>query len=142
MTLYHFTSIYHLPRIKQDGYLRPTESNLSLYVPRQGPDVVWLMDRPDPGEHHHGLRGTGANKRAVRIAVNLPVPVPGQNYGASSFCAFPWISWAKQLHIDKHTMKALIESGGGEEAAKMWWVCPAPIPSDYWVNVERTGYRA
>jgi hypothetical protein len=124
MTLYHFTSIYHLPRIKQDGYIRPTASNLSLYLPRQGPDVVWLMDRPDPGDYHHGLRGSGVNKRAVRIAVNI-TPFSG------AITTYKWTLWARSLNMDESTMEALITSGGGRAAANMWWVCPAPIPSDY-----------
>jgi hypothetical protein len=55
--LYHYTSIERWRLIEAAGYLRRTESNLSMTTEHAGPDVVWLTTDPDY-VHDHGLSGT------------------------------------------------------------------------------------
>ena len=71
--LYHYTSIERWALIEQDGYLRPTESNLSATKLQAGPDVVWLTTDGELA-HKHGLDNSldGTDKTRIRITVDLP----------------------------------------------------------------------
>jgi hypothetical protein len=120
--LYHFTSTLHLPLIKRDGFLRPTESNVSLRIPHVGPDVVWLLDTPT-ADAPHGLNNALVDKRAVRITVRTK--------------AERWLDWiARQPTMDVFSKQVLIETGGGMEAAAHWYVTEQRIPRSEWVAVE------
>jgi hypothetical protein len=43
---FHYTTVDHIPEIKNDGFLKLVESNVSLSEPNKGPDVVWLLSEP------------------------------------------------------------------------------------------------
>lgn len=122
MTLYHFTSLYHLPKIKADGVIRPTESNFSRHTPNAGPQVVWLTDLPDMGDVSHGLEGSLYDKKQVRIEVRVP--------------AIRWLDWPPALSQMRPDVRdSLIHNGGGMEAAEHWYVLPGRIPASRWVDI-------
>ena len=121
MRLYHFTHPLHLPSILADGRLRTTESNVSFSRARVGPDVVWLIDEPEPdfsGEHSHGLYGA---KQQVRFEVEVP--------------GIKWTNWAWAARMTALDRDTLINSGGGIERAEHWYVFPAPIVARRWCSV-------
>lgn len=102
--------------------LRTTESNVSFMRTGAGPDVVWLLDTPDPDDYPHGLESV-VDKRAVRFTVRTK--------------AERWLDWIdRQPNADPTTKAVLIETGGGMEAARHWWVTEHPIPRSEWVKVE------
>lgn len=122
MILYHFTSLYHLPKIEADGVIRPTESNFSRTTPNAGPPVVWLTDLPDMGDVSHGLEGSLYDKKQVRIAVNVP--------------AIRWLDWPPALSkMPGDVRDSLIHWGGGMEAAVHWFVLPGRIPASRWGDI-------
>lgn len=124
--LYHFTSEHHLPLIRQAGFIRTTESNLSFIEEHVGADVVWLLDQPDPHDAPHGLVGSVFDKRAVRITVQVN--------------AERWTDWVKrQPRYDAQQAAILVRTGGGPEAASHWWVTEQAIPRENWLEVARLG---
>jgi hypothetical protein len=127
--LYHYTSRRHLPLILRDGFLRPTESNVSANREHAGPDVVWLLDRPladAPGSH--GLNGASVDKTEVRFTVDLPPRV-----------ATRWLDWRHQKGMDPMWRATIIRTGGGLAAAKRWYVVPRAIPREEWADVSIGG---
>lgn len=81
VTLYHFTSTLHLPKILAAGFLETTENNVAK--PRfvngidvnanRGPGVVWLttQETVTPGKAF-GLEGSAVDKTECRITVQVP----------------------------------------------------------------------
>lgn len=120
-TLYHFTSRYHLPHILNDGFLRPTESNVSFARAAVGPGVVWLVDEPELSAPH-GLSGSAVDKTAVRITVKV------EN-------AEPWTEWVKRQPDDGWSRETLVRTGGGPAAARRWWVVQGPIFRENWLDI-------
>lgn len=117
-TLYHFTSRRHLPHILADGFLRTTESNVSIRGEHAGPDVVWLTDTPT-AEAGHGLIGSVVDKREVRIEVRTR--------------GMAWADFDREYPCDWR--ETFVARGGGESAARHWYVVPRRISSSEWVNV-------
>jgi hypothetical protein len=126
MILYHFTSIVHLPRIKEAGFLKLTESNLHLTIPHYGPDVVWFTTE-ESARLGHGLFGH-VDKTEIRFTVDLP------DHWVKS-----WLSWAEGQGMDREWMGYIIEAGGGMEAAETWRVTFRPVRQDCWVSIDREG---
>jgi hypothetical protein len=133
--LYHFTSRYHLGLIEREGGILPTESNIGSpvshllpYGDHVGPDVVWLLDTPDPFEYGHGLADMEGeiklahDKREVRITVDV-APIK-------------WSEWEPAMQMNRKWRERFIASGGGPEAAEHWYVFPAPIRRRLWLSVE------
>jgi hypothetical protein len=122
MRLYHFTSEYHLSRILATGVLRVTDPNL-MVEPLAGSGVVWLLDMPDPWDDNldasHGLTEA---KTAVRITVDVPD-------------ARAWLDWLTSRVFQPTWVQAIIDTGGGVDAARHWWVVPRPIPRPEWIEV-------
>lgn len=123
MILYHFTTPIHLPAIMAEGVLRTTDSNL---LKREGasPRVVWLLDTSFVGDKpDHGLHVAGfPDKRIIRVTVDVPD-------------ASRWLDWGKQRRHDPAWMRVMIHSGGGDKAARHWWVVNRPIPRHEWVEI-------
>jgi hypothetical protein len=120
MILSHFTSAYHLHAIATDGYLKVTESNISLLREHAGPDVVWLTDNTEPTSQCWA-RGSVVDKTGVRFIVNVP-----------DEDVYPWRTWAFDQGIDQFTFDALAQTGGDSDR---WFVVTRPIPVTEWVDV-------
>ena len=125
---WHFTSALHWPHIEAAGKLRRTESNLDMFTPRAGPDVVWLMDGPELGGLPHGLAGSAADKTEDRFEVEAP-----------DRWTVRWLDWANAQGIDRKWLETLVRVGGGMEAARRWLISFKEIPRGDWVRVENTG---
>lgn len=121
--LYHYTSIERWALIEQDGYLRPSESNLSATKLHAGPDVVWLTTDSELA-HKHGLDNSldGTDKTRIRITVDLP------NGDVEK-----WKDWAIRRGIDRDWLGKLVEVAGG--GAGTWRVTEKRISSARWVEV-------
>jgi hypothetical protein len=121
MTFYHFTSLYHLPKIQEAGVIRTTESNISRFAAHAGPPVVWLTDLPEL-QASHGLEGSLYDKKQVRIEVRVP--------------AIRWLDWEPMLTgMEASWRDDLIAFGGGMEAARNWYVWPSPIRKVRWGGI-------
>ncbi len=121
MKLYHFTSLYHLPLIRQAGFLKLVESNIGSpdkrflpYGEHVGPDVVWLTERMDPSGH--GLGGASVDKRKVRIEFNIE----------DMESAIRWRDFANQHGINREWYRIMDKSG--DYTARYWWVSRLEIP--------------
>jgi len=115
-TLYHFTSLHHLPAILQSGELRPTDSLVD------GVPGLWFLDIPSAAQPH-GLDGSSVDKRAVRITVRAR--------------AEHWLTWVKTQPIHPVFKDSYIKTGGGLDAAKHWYMTLGPVPRSQWVAVEQ-----
>ncbi len=125
MIAYHFTSTVHWPRIDLSGTLRRIESNLDMWKPHAGPDVVWLLDGPELGDLPHGLAGSAADKTEVRFELDLP-----------DRWVRRWLDWARAQQIDQEWLDTLVKVGGGMEAAERWLISFREVPSTEWVRVD------
>lgn len=123
--LYHYTSQLHLPHILAAGELTTTESNVSLFRPHAGPDVVWALDTdwmPSTSDPH-GLSGMKTQARIAFSTERLKKAVR-------------WYDWDWFANMEDPWKAIMVETGGGDEAAKHWWVVPHPIISRHWLSVE------
>lgn len=122
MRLYHFTSALHWPRIANSGVLAGSESNLDMFRPNAGPDVVWLLDTPVATDYPHGLEG-GIDKKRIRVTVE-------------SNLAIKWTDWRPAQAMEPLWRDAVLEAAGGADAADHWWVLPtAGLRNKRWVEV-------
>lgn len=124
-TLYHYTSIERWDTIRDSGYLKLVESNISFTREHVGPDVVWLTTDPN-FEYQHGLglghSLDGTDKSRIRITVELP-----------NNLVFKWRDWAARRGSADETMGGLIESSGG--GAGTWRVTERRIGLPRWRQV-------
>ena len=138
-TLYHFTSEFHLSRILADGGLRTTDPNLFSTGPLivtnlesgervnvggeiLGPPVVWFFDTPEVLAGGRGLIGSAVDKRVIRITVEVD---DGR----------PWLDWLKLRKHDPCWVRVAIDVGGGERAARHWYVVARPVLRDEWIEI-------
>ena len=126
MRLYHFTAPAarsHLGSILREGWIRTTESNVSLEREHAGPDVVWLTTDGAP-EAHAGW------------AVGLPGPIDGAKTWARLTVdvndAVPWKDFATQHAMKRRDREALTAFGDGDS----WWVALRPIPRKEWAELQ------
>lgn len=126
MPLHHFTSIRHLPGIINTGAILPTESNIGAPWPTKGghpsgknagPDVVHLLDIPNPDTFGHGLGGSSTGKTQVRFTI--------------TGTAIPWGSWSWVEEMDPK-WRAALEESAGPGASEHWLVVPASIRAKRW----------
>lgn len=129
--LYHFTSIYHLPQIRADGFLALSDSCIGSTLPALppcgvhiGPDVVWLTDQPNA--RGHGLDLGPLDRLRVRFTVEV------KN-------AEPWKNFAMRHGINRQWYRELDKMGGF--TARHWRVTETPIAAADWLEVVdmRTG---
>lgn len=111
---YHYTCVEHLPKILEDGYLKVTESNISLKKKDAGPRVVWLSKKPDLAiTRDSGLQYmTLVDKYAVRFQLALPRRE-----------VMPWHDWAKRHGCAQTTVDALAKASGSHS----WLVIERPV---------------
>lgn len=124
MTLYHFTSTYHLSNIIKDGLIKTTESNASFLANHVAEDVVWLTSNKNP-QREASLSGSIVDKKQVRITVNINA----QHY----------FLWAKQNNVSEETLSILDSTGGGQ--ANKWFVVNRLIPRSQWQEIEVFDYQ-
>ena len=130
MTLYHYTSLYHLRQILDTGYIKLTASNLLQPVaPRlvngvfvdetdNYKPVVWLTDTLDFGTAKaNGLVGGMFDKTEVAIVI--------ENATLKDFKY--WVRWAKDNRMDKAWFKALTSDTPN---FRSWYITEKPIPVD------------
>lgn len=127
MKLWHWTSRHHLPKILRDGYLDLTESNLIAPgdLTRSDVPVCWFLDVPLLGNSPHGLTGSMVDKSEIRIAVDVP-----------HAWSRAWLPWAEALGIERSWLDALVNVGGGRQAAERWWVTTRRVDKSLWLAVE------
>lgn len=128
MNFYHFTSLYHLEKIKESGYIKTTASNLfppdketfrvidgkamdKNYNYRQ---VVWLTNQIMPTAQSIGVNGSTVNKLAVRLTISTDT-VPDIKR---------WKYFADEEKMDA-TWRNLFEHG---RKASSWYVVEHNIP--------------
>jgi len=119
MKLYHFTSIYHLATIMEDGFIKTTESNADFLIDHAETDVVWLTSNKNP-QSEISLEGSIVDKKQVRLTVNIN--------------AIQYLQWAKKNNVDDFTIHMLDSTGGGQ--ARKWFVVERPVLQSEWVMVE------
>lgn len=122
MILYHYTSIYHLVKIVQDGHIRTTESNASMDADHFANDVVWLTSNKNP--QCETSLGGATDKKQVRITVNVP--------------AIQYVHWAKRNHVPTDLMEMLNKQGGNQ--MPKWHVMERPITQQEWKKIDIFDY--
>ena len=122
-TLFHYTSIERWHLIERAGWIKTTESNISLSIKHAGPDVVWLTTDPDCAAGHGiALTYDGTDKTRVQITVQLPARDVHR-----------WRDWALRRGTDPDDMRTLVDSAGG--GAGTWRVTEKPIMFTRWIRV-------
>ena len=121
--LYHYTSTLHLPHIVEAGFLKTTESNVSITREHAGPDVVWALDTDwmPGGNLPHGLWPVKTQIRFKFLATKR---------------AIRWRDWEWTAKMDPDWQETMITAGGGDEAADHWWVVTRPVLAKQWLSVE------
>ena len=127
VTAYHYTCLEHLPKILRDGFLKTTESNLSMKKPHAGPDVVWLSKKPDL----HVVRGSGLESPTMNRLLEEVDLAGTDKYEVRFTLSLPanetmkWHDWAKRRGCSEKTMRILSESAGS--GAHSWLVIERPV---------------
>jgi len=117
--MYHYTSTYHLPMILEDGFLKPTESNLRADI-ENVKNVVWLTDLYEPTPYGLGLVGSIVDKSEIRITITR-----------SKKYKF-WKVWSRQNKINKEWAKILEK----DRNPNNWYISEKPIPIDDFIMIE------
>lgn len=119
MKLYHYTSLFHLPQILEDGYLSVTESNASFSRTHAAPDVVWLTANPSSSKEA-SLRGSCVDKTQVRIEVDVD--------------AVRYRRWAQKHNVAPEVVRRLNKTGGDQ--ANNWYVTERQVQRESWNRIE------
>lgn len=123
--LYHFTSIFNLPRIVQDGYLKLVESEASQAKPRAGRSVVWLTENPQL-------------KRALQYGTNRPGTIHDKSrvrFGADAGDAVRWVETDEYAGMEPAFRASMVSLAGGPAEANRYWVTYSTIARSQWVSV-------
>lgn len=124
MKLYHYTSVFHLIKIMEDGYINTTESNANYLKSNAANDVVWFTSNKNPRVER--ILTSVVDKRQVRIVVDIK--------------ATQYLHWAKKNEIDKLELKILNEKGGYQ--SNKWFVVEHPVPKSEWLQIELFDYTS
>lgn len=119
MMLYHFANPDHLPFSLEAGFLKTTESNVSLKRERAGPDVAWLTTK-DSVRGGNGLDNRFHEKAAIRFTVEL-----------DRRSVHKWPNWARGQGSPQQVMEALAKDGG----SGTWRATTRTIPAAQWVEI-------
>jgi|694.fasta_scaffold52883_10 hypothetical protein len=139
-TVYHYTCLAHLPRILEMGFLKTTESNVSIERENAGPKVVWLTTDAEC-KHGHGIgnNATYAAGRAQGIQVTPEMMEQWDKTRVRFTVRLPnnhvhkWVEWSQKFQMDALWRKAFIKAAGGGTGT--WRVVEHPILQDRWVEV-------
>lgn len=130
--LYHYTAMYHLPSILEDGHLRLAESNLKdhrktgfdaeaynagtwpLYKP-----VVWMTEADEPSAEKMGLY-SAVDKTEVKITIKKQAWFK------------KWKDWSKANNINREWAQQMF---GGYDS-HMWWISELVVTMDCIVKIE------
>lgn len=141
-TLYHYTCLEHLPKILESGFLKTTESNISIERHDVGPRVVWLTTDPDC-KHGHGIGNNEAY--AARNATRLSVEVTDElmegwdktrvrfTVRLPNSHVHKWVEWSQKFQMNPVWRKAFVAAAKG--GVNTWRVVEHPILQDRWVEV-------
>lgn len=117
MRLYHFTSLGHLPVIVATGGLWRGE--VPVGDGSRTLRATWFTTDPDP--RGHGLDGSAADKREVRITVVIPSSDRGLKHWLNfTRTSFGWLA--------DECVEQLVRTGGGKRKAETWYIYPDQIP--------------
>ncbi|MEG9500336.1 MAG: hypothetical protein MIN69_00430 [Methylorubrum extorquens] len=122
MRLYHFTSLGHLPVILATGGLWRGE--VPVGDGSESLRGTWFTSDPDP--RGHGLDGSSADKREVRITVVL-------RHGDRALAH--WLKFARG-RLASDCIEELMRTGGGKRKAETWYVYPSQIPPSQFRAIE------
>lgn len=133
--LYHFTSPIHMEFIREDGFLKLTDSNLKIDratyriepLYRNGEvigehtvnkysnyhPVVWLTANAEAAADENGLY-------SAKTQYRLTIPTQGKNWKFMK-----WTDFLTKYHADPAQASFLKKSGGSDW--KNWYVCEEPI---------------
>jgi hypothetical protein len=120
-TLYHFTCHLWWRFIQAEGITRG-ECPVTATRVLQHPNLT-----TDPEPHTHGW--ALPDKRSVRLTVEIPRK---QWRGE----LLRWVELTKQHGMDGRTFRGYVESGGGIERARCWWIFTGEIPPDWITNAD------
>ncbi len=142
--LYHFTSPIHLGFIREDGYIKLTDSNLKIDdatyriepMYRNGKligehavnkysnyhPVVWLTANADAVADENGLSRTKTQCR-------LTIPTKGRRWKF-----LKWTDFLSKYNAAPLIAKSLKQGGGADW--RNWYVCEEPIPVSEFSAVE------
>lgn len=113
VTLYHYTSRFHLKAILASRVLSRGDVPLS---PTTGANAVWLTD--DPEANRQGWRrGSVLDKAEVRITVEIPAEDPNLSR---------WSDFARKHGVDPAWYAVLDQVAGG--GSQRWWLYTGFIP--------------
>lgn len=123
MRLYHFTSLGHLPVILATGGLWRGE--VPIGDGERSLRGTWFTSDPDP--HGHGLDGSSADKREVRIVVVFPRNDRGVTH---------WLTFARKHRVNPGIVEEMTQTGGGKRKAETWYSYPEIIPVEDFRAIE------
>jgi hypothetical protein len=165
--LYHFTSKELLAEIMASGFLRVTDSDISLERRHAGPDVVWLTNNPDPSAQGWGFARTaeitleeiesgifGAVELSAAVAEKLRKSGRAMFELVDKTCvrftveipeedAFWWPRWSRGQGITERVYQALALAAA-PALPEQWYVVTRPVLRSEWVKVQskRVGQAA
>lgn len=122
ITLYHFTSKYHLPGIEKEGL---TRGDVPI-TPTGGYNAVWFTTNKIIAKNAWA-GGSVVNKLEVRITVELDTTDPKLH---------KWTNIVKSEKVEPWWADALNISGGG--SADNWYIYKGVIPPSMFKKIEQT----
>lgn len=126
-TLYHFTHDPHVPEILADGYIKRTESNVSVRREHAGPDLVHLTSNPDIGCWLDWFSHPHPPIRPTSDVYRITAEVPARDVTR-------WEPWMKAHGTSAKTLAILKETAAALHPGS-WWVTERVVPESAWVEI-------
>lgn len=144
MILYHYTALMLLSKILSEGLTKGEvwRKGITLDRPQKIDNGVWFTTESTFKDGRHSIPSEriltpaecvymrvpkGAkipNKRAVRITVDIP-----------ETSVVNWFIWSLKTTAT-NVRRALIRTGGGEGAAKTWYISFDPIKPEQFTSID------